>query len=73
MDVSLVNFQKTHRKDRHDSYGGVIVYVKDTIPCKRREDLEIEGLESIWLELKLKNKVTILAYFTGLQILIKQS
>lgn len=41
----------------------MILYVKDTIPCKRRQDLEIEGLESIWLELKLKNKVTLLSVF----------
>ena len=53
-DISLVNYQIPYRKDRPDSYGGVIVYVKDTIPCKRRQDLEIADLECIWLELKLK-------------------
>lgn len=62
-DISLVNYQIPYRKDRPDSYGGVIVYVKDTIPCKRRQDLQIANLECIWLELKLKNKIILFIVF----------
>ena len=57
------NYQRPFRKDRADSYGGVIIYVKETIPCKRRLDLEIDGIECIWLEMKLKSKVILLSVF----------
>ena len=57
--ISFPTFQKPYRKDRQDHYGGVIVYVKQNIPCKRRHDLEINGIECIWLELKLKSKTVL--------------
>ena len=31
--------------------GGVIIYVRDTLFCKRRPDLKIQGLESTWVDL----------------------
>ena len=63
-DIKLANFQDPFRKDRHiNNYGGVIVYVRENIPCKRRRDLELQGLESIWLELKLKSKVVLFGLF----------
>ena len=34
----------------------VIVYVRDFLFCKRRIDLELRGLEAVWLELTLKSK-----------------
>jgi hypothetical protein len=36
--------------------GGVVVFVKDHINCKHRPDLQIENLECIWLEIKIKNE-----------------
>ena len=36
--------------------GGVALYVRDTIPCKHRTDLEIRDLESVWVELQVKCK-----------------
>ena len=63
-DIKLANFQDPFRKDRQtNNYGGVIVYVRENIPCKRRRDLELQGLESIWLELKLKSKVVLFGLF----------
>ena len=61
--ISVPNFQKPYRTDRQDHNGGVIVYVKNYIPCKRRHDLELAGIECIWLELKLKNKTTLFSIF----------
>ena len=56
-DIKLINYQHPFREHRQtNNYGGVIAYVRDNIPCKRRQDLEFQGLESIWLELKLKSK-----------------
>ena len=57
--ISFPTFQKPYRKERQDHYGGVIVYVKQNIPCKRRHDLEINAIECIWLELKLKSKTVL--------------
>ena len=45
-DIKLANFQDPFRKDRQtNNYGCVIVYVRENIPCKRRCDLELQGLE----------------------------
>ena len=39
------------RTDRNDRPGGgVIVYVRDTLSCKPRVDLELQGIEVVWLE-----------------------
>ena len=40
-----------HQKDRMEkSGGGVLVYVNNSLQAKRREDLEAEDLEILWLE-----------------------
>ena len=58
------NYQVPFRKDRiTNSYGRVIVYVKDNILCKRSLDLEIDGVECIWLELTLWNKTVLFSVF----------
>ena len=57
-------FQIPFRKDRvGDSHGGVIVYVKRDIPCKRRIDLEIINVECIWVEISLRNKKVLIGTF----------
>ena len=63
-DLHLQNFQSPERKDRpNDNHGGVVVYVKESIPYSRRLDLELNGLECIWIELKLKHKKLLLGTF----------
>ena len=50
----LINgFHDPIRKDRSDSRqgGGVIIYVSQSLIFKRREDLEQNMIESIWLEI----------------------
>ena len=62
-DIMFLNYQSPFRKDRlNNNYGGVIVYVRDNLPCKRL-DLEIQGLECIWLEVKLKRKTVLFGLF----------
>ena len=34
----------------------MVIYVQDTILCKRRKDIEINGLEAVWLEVIIKSK-----------------
>ncbi|MES9881523.1 MAG: reverse transcriptase family protein [Sedimenticola sp.] len=60
------NFQSLYRKDRiisterKEEGGGIIVYVKDGVRCKRREDLESDRLECLWIELFPKNSKSFL-------------
>ena len=55
--IKIDYFQPPFRTDRVDrSGGGVVLYVRDTILCKRRADLEVQGLEAVWVELQIKRK-----------------
>ena len=63
-DIAFANYQTPFRKDRPtDRHGGVIVYVKDTVSARRRQDLEVNDVESIWLELKVKHKSILFGVF----------
>ena len=53
--------QRTDRFDRPG--GGVVIYVKDSFLLKRRSDLEIRGLEAVWVELRIKGKTLLLGGF----------
>ena len=45
-------FQLPFRKDKHtNGGGGILVYVKDQILAKRREDLESHDIACLWLEI----------------------
>ena len=56
-DIMLQSYSTPERKDRPgDPHGGVIIYVKDGLFYKRRNDLEIRGIESIWIEVILNHK-----------------
>ena len=60
-DLLFPTFHPPERKDRiGDRYGGVIIYVKDTIVYKRRLDLEPNRLECLWIEIKLSNSRKVL-------------
>ncbi|MCG8044650.1 MAG: hypothetical protein N0E48_03020, partial [Candidatus Thiodiazotropha endolucinida] len=49
--ILIENFQPPFRTDRLDRPGGgVVIYVRDSLSCKRRYDLEVRGLEVVWLE-----------------------
>ena len=59
--VYLNNFHPHFRTNRSDRPGGgVVIYVRDSIYCKRRNDLEVQGLEAAWVEIRVKSK-TLLA------------
>ena len=58
--IELLNFQKTFRRDRgpEKNGGGLVVYIKETIYAYRRPDLEVNGIEAIWVQVKINgNKV----------------
>ena len=60
-----INFEDVpFRRDRvGDSHGGILVYVKDGIPCKRRTDLELIAIECIWVEVNVRNKRVLVGTF----------
>ncbi|MCG7883757.1 MAG: reverse transcriptase family protein [Candidatus Thiodiazotropha endolucinida] len=63
-DLTFNEYQKPFRRDRvGDSHGGILVYVKRDIPCKRRSDLEIANVECIWIEVNIRNKKLLLGTF----------
>ena len=58
-DFLLPGYQIPQRRDRTIGavgYGGVMVWVSDKIACKRRQDLEIDDIEAMWLEIRSVNK-----------------
>ena len=60
--IHIENFSQPFRNDRRNRLeGGVLAYVRETITCKRRHDLEINGLEAVWLELFVKSKKVLVA------------
>ena len=55
--IKIDYFQPPFRTDRVDRSGGeVVLYVRDTILCKRRANLEIHRLVAVWVELQIKRK-----------------
>lgn len=64
LDILFQEFQSPFRRDRiDDSHGGIAVYVKHNIPCKRRPDLELINIECVWLELSVRNKKILFGTF----------
>ena len=54
-------YQKPFRRDRSENAGGgLLVYVKEGICCKRRSDLEHQMLECVWVEIKPLNSCSYL-------------
>ena len=47
------------RRDR----GGVCVYVKNNLHVRRRNDIEIQNLECVWIEITTHNKKVLIGTF----------
>lgn len=63
-DLLFQSFNKPERKDRPgDSHGGVMLYVKKGIHYKRRNDLELRNIESIWIEVANSHKRVLVGVF----------
>lgn len=62
--MHLKIFSFLFRRDRiGDSYGGITVYVKNDIPSKRRNDLELISIECLWLEINIRNRKILVGTF----------
>ena len=56
-DLLIDNFLSPFRVDRCNRPGDEdIIYVRDTLTCKCRTDLELQNLEAIWIEIVVKTK-----------------
>ena len=49
--LAVENYNLFRADRRVGSGGGLLIYVPSQLPVKRRSDLELEGIECIWLEL----------------------
>ena len=62
--IYIEHFKLPFRNDRTGRIGGgVAIFVRDTITCKRRFDLEIRGLEAVWIEILMNSKKVLLGGF----------
>ena len=66
-DVEIPNFKKPFRYDRNDRLGGgVAIYVRDTLHAIPRNDLQVNGVEAVWVETLFGRKNYLLVGFTVL-------
>ena len=57
--LNIQGYRLVRRDRNYGAGGGIILYIKDGLNFKRREDLESQNdnqIEAIWVELKLSNK-----------------
>ena len=63
-DLLFPSFHTPFRRDREsDPHGGIIVYVKSDIFVLERRDLEVNDVECLWLELKIKSRRLLIGTF----------
>ena len=62
--LSVPNFHSPVRLDRPgDRHGGVAIYVRDSLYCKARPDLQVPNLEAVWVETKLDQESLLIGSF----------
>lgn len=59
-DLLMCGYHEPLRRDRENGYGGLMVYINNSISYQRRYDLEINQVECIWFELKPNNNTCVL-------------
>ena len=63
-NLMLNSYNMPIRKDREtNNGGGLIIYVKNNICFKRRQDLENNSIENIWIEVQALNNKFLLGLF----------
>ena len=62
--IHLTNFHPPIRHDwPNDPHGGVAIYVKNNLFCKMRPDLQVNGLEAVWVETKINQESLLVGSF----------
>lgn len=63
-DLLLQSYRIPERKDRAaDNHGWVMLYVKEALFYRRRNDMEPQNVECIWIELNLKHNRVLVGFF----------
>ena len=64
-DLAIPNFKPPERNDRteHRQGGGDMIYVKDSLYYKRRQDLESRNVECISIEIQFNHTRVLLGFF----------
>ena len=63
-DLILQSYYRPERKDRDlDTHGGVMLYVKEGLHYTRRDDLELQNIENVWIKLANSHKRILLGLF----------
>ena len=61
--ILLPGYNPPIRKDRDDAWGGVAIYTRSTAICKERPDMNIPGLEAVWVESKIGENIILVGSF----------
>lgn len=62
--IGLIGFQNPIRLDRpNDPHGGVAIYLRNSLYCKHRIDLQIPHLEAVWVETKIGQESLLVGSF----------
>lgn len=61
--IQFSNYHLLESKERLDSYGGIIIYVKENISFKRKLELEIDGDEWIWIDISQPKRKVLIGLF----------
>ena len=62
--IHLTNFHPPIRRNQpNDPHAGVAIYVKNNLFCKPRLDLEVNGLEAVWVETKINQECLLVGSF----------
>ena len=63
-ELQIYNF-KIERKDRQNKRGGgLLLYIHENVPYKRRIELENNQIESVWIEVRFPNSKSFLLNFS---------
>ena len=62
-DIEIENFDLFRRDRPGDHHGGICVYVRNNIFCRRRNDFELPNIECVWVEVSFKNKKHLIGTF----------
>ena len=56
-ELVLEGFGNLVRKDKEeDRYGGMVIYCRSKMPVKERNDIQVRGTESVWIQINLEEK-----------------
>ena len=62
-NIVIPGYHTPVRKDRMTRGGGVAIYVKECLFHKHVLDLDVNGLEAVWVNIRIKNHNTLIGCF----------